>query len=726
MPACERILCAFAPLVDPPAREVTADKGYDTDENHEHLQAQGQRSSIIVKRNRTNPQVLGQADSESQRERPCIERKFAEQKRYHGLRQARYWGLAMGIPHLLFLTVLACAPCLAQENLLANPSFELTTPDGGPQAWGVRAGERMELRTDGGRTGANYVRIFDPVPTAGVGVESARIPARPGGKYRASAWLRTGDVCQPGIYLNFYDDLGERVHHLFQRIPGPTDGWAQVSVETTAPDSAILVSTLIYGYGADVGDIDVDDVEMTVEGGKEPGSGRRIPPAETGEKSMVDIGDRRELFVDSYLVDGLSGDARRILHHPVPREVVLTFDKPWEGPYCGYFTVFEDEGKVRIYYRGWPDLSQGDCACMVESEDGINFTRPNLGLFDWAGSKDNNIVWRGEGCHNFTPFKDTNPAAPEDQRYKALASAGPKAQLVPFASPDGIHWRKLQDQPVITEGAFDSQNLAFFDSIRGEYVEYHRGFKDGVRDIMMSTSPDFLNWTKPIWLGYGDAPREHLYTNAIIPYFRAPHVYIGFPCRFVPDRKKLPTHAEDGINDGVLMSSRDGLNFERWVQAFVRPGPDPLRWTDRNNYPAWGMVATSDQEISIYWTEHYRYPSHRLRRGTLRTDGFVSVNGGGDGGEVLTRPVTFSGSRLEINYSTSAAGSIRIALCDESGASYEGFGLADAEMLFGDEITHTVKWRGSEDVSALAGKPVRLRVRLKDADLYSFRFAQVE
>ena len=102
------------------------------------------------------------------------------------------------------------------------------------------------------------------------------------------------------------------------------------------------------------------------------------------------------------------------------------------------------------------------------------------------------------------------------------------------------------------------------------------------------------------------------------------------------------------------------------------------------------------------------------------------MNGGGDGGEVLTRPVTFSGSRLEINYSTSAAGSIRIALCDESGASYEGFGLADAEMLFGDEITHTVKWRGSEDVSALAGKPVRLRVRLKDADLYSFRFAQAE
>ena len=77
--------------------------------------------------------------------------------------------------------------------------------------------------------------------------------------------------------------------------------------------------------------------------------------------------------------------------------------------------------------------------------------------------------------------------------------------------------------------------------------------------------------------GEQPAPLEQLYTNNTQPYFRAPHVYIGFPCRFVPGRKKLPTHAEDGMNDGVLMSSRDGLNFERWMQAFLRPGPDPLR-----------------------------------------------------------------------------------------------------------------------------------------------------
>lgn len=99
----------FEPLVDLQAREVTADKGYDTDENHRRLQAHGQRSSLILKHNRTNPQVLGQANPQSQRERPKIERKFAEQKQYHGLRQARYWGLAkVAIQVLMTCIVVNC------------------------------------------------------------------------------------------------------------------------------------------------------------------------------------------------------------------------------------------------------------------------------------------------------------------------------------------------------------------------------------------------------------------------------------------------------------------------------------------------------------------------------------------------------------------------------------------------------------------------------------------
>ena len=125
----------------------------------------------------------------------------------------------------------------------------------------------------------------------------------------------------------------------------------------------------------------------------------------------------------------------------------------------------------------------------------------------------------------------------------------------------------------------------------------------------------------------------------------------------------------------------------------------------------------------LYWTEHYRYPTYRLRRGTVRTDGFVSVHAGAAGGEMLTWPFTFTGRALVVNYDTSAAGSIRFELCDESGRACNGFAITESELLYGSEIAHTVKW-ATTDVSALAGKPVRLRVYLKDADLYSFRFAK--
>ena len=623
---------------------------------------------------------------------------------------------------LASLTVSAALAFGQEGNLITNSGFE-EVADGGPVGWTVSDGEDVEVLADGGHEGQDYVRFYDTADDASVFLESPKVPARIGGTYRATAWFRTSDQCQPGIYLNFYDDLGTRIHNVYARADGPTEGWVSVEITAVAPADTLVVSTALYAYLGDVGTFDADEVTMTVEGGGEPGQGG-VPSAEPGGKAMTEIGSRLELFVDEFMVDSLTGEARRKLHHPQPREVVLTFDQPWEGPFCGYFTVITDEGKFRMYYRGWPDLEKGDYTCLAESEDGINFTRPNVGIFEFEGSTENSIVWAGPGCHNFTPFKDTNPDCKPEERYKALASAGPGASLVPFVSADGASWQMLQEEPVITKGAFDSQNLAFWDSVRGQYVEFHRGFKDGVRDIMTSTSPDFINWTEPQWLDYGDAPPEHLYTNATVPYFRAPHIFLAFPCRFVPSRKKVPEHAGPGVNDGVLMSSRDGLHFERWLEAFLRPGLDPYRWTDRNNYIAWGLAQTSEEEISLYWTEHYRYPTYRLRRGTIRTDGFVSVQASRAGGEMLTRPFTFAGSRLILNYSTSAVGTVRFELCDEAGEPYEGFSLGESEVLFGDEIAHEASWGEDADVGSLAGQPVRLRVRLKDADVYSFQFAE--
>jgi hypothetical protein len=611
---------------------------------------------------------------------------------------------------------------MAAENLIANPSFESADAvDALADGWSAREGTPVERRTDGGHSGEAYLHFSDDDPGKGQFVESARIPARPGGSYTASAWLRTSDTCSPGVYVNFYDALGERIANKYERATGPTGGWVQVSVSEVAPEDAWEVTLGIYAYTGDVGSFDADDAELTVEGGAEPGSGG-VQRAQPGERKAYEIGDRLELFVDDFLVDGMTGGVERRLHHPVPREVVLRLDQPWEGDTCAYFVVLRDGDTVRMYYRGSSETG-GQVCCLAESSDGIAFERPNVGLFEFGGSTENNIVWQGQAAHNFTPYLDAKPGVPADERYKAMGYSHTGKGLGVFASPDGLRWRELLDHPAITEGAFDSQNVAFYDPLRGLYVDFHRKVRDGVRDVMTCTSEDFRTWTDPVFVEYADSRKEHLYTNGIIPYPRAPHIYVGLPARFVPSRTKHPEHIAPGISDAVLMSSRDGLSFERWEEAFIRAGAEPEVWTDRNNYPAWGMIETAPGELSVYWTEHYRHPTMRLRRGTIRTDGFVSLHAGGDPGEVLTRPLIFSGDRLVVNYATDAVGWLRFELCEADGTPIEGFSLADSELLFGNEIEHEVSWRGGGDVSALAGRPVRLRVRLENADLYSLRFA---
>ena len=334
------------------------------------------------------------------------------------------------------------------------------------------------------------------------------------------------------------------------------------------------------------------------------------------------------------------------------------------------------------------------------------------------------------GAHNFSPFKDGNPVCRPDQRYKALGMPTfLGAKLFAYQSPDGIHWKLMQAEPVITEGAFDSQNLGFWDSTRQRYVDFHRGWRGGVRDIMTSTSTDFLHWTEPAWVEYPGAAKDtQLYTNQVVPYYRAPHVFLGFPMRFIPWRTLVPD-ADTGVSDGLFMTSRDGVHFHRWDEAFIRPGLQMDRWVQRNNMTAWGVVQTKSDvpegtpELSIYSTESYCVgKSCRLRRFTLRLDGFVSLRANYRGGEMTTRPLKFAGKTLELNYSTSAAGSIRVEIQDAAGKPIPGFALEDCPEVFGDRFAQAVAWKHENDLSRLAGRPVRVRLVMKDADLYAVRF----
>lgn len=453
----------------------------------------------------------------------------------------------------------------------------------------------------------------------------------------------------------------------------------------------------------------------------------------------VEIGSRLELFVDHYLIDRLDG-ARLVLHRPVPQEVVLRFDKPWEGLFCGYCTVLKDADRFRLYYRGLPqaggDGSAAEVTCYAESSDGVHWTKPKLGLYEVQGTRENNVILAQMPplSHNFSPMIDTRPSVPPEERYKALAGT---SGLVPLVSADGIHWKKLRDQPVITQGAFDSQNVCFWSEAEQCYVCYFRSWVDGVRRISRTTSRDFLVWTPPELMQYrrpeGPVPVEHIYTNQTQPYFRASHVYIATAARFMPGRQAItaeqaaligvhPDYLRD-VSDGVLLTSRGGTFYDRtFLESFIRPGIGPENWVSRTNYPALGIVQTGLHEMSLYVQHNYGQPTAHLRRYTLRLDGFTSVHAPYDGGEMQTKPLVFIGRRLVLNYATSAAGAVRVEIQDAQGKPIPGYGLDEAVELLGNEIARVVAWKSGEDLSRLAGQPIRLRFVLKDADLFSLKF----
>jgi len=435
---------------------------------------------------------------------------------------------------------------------------------------------------------------------------------------------------------------------------------------------------------------------------------------------VVDIGSQRELFVDDFLTERLAGSARLALHRPKPADVVFVCDRPWEGNTSAYFTVFQDGERYRMYYRGAhfdekaKKPTHREVACYAESKDGIHWERPNLSLVDFNGSKENNIVWDGPGSHNFTPFKDDRPDCPASSRYKALATG--KGGLLAFESGDGIHWKLMRAKPVITKGAFDSQNLAFWDAVKGEYREYHRGFRGGVRDIMTSTSKDFVNWSDPVFIDFGKTEREHLYTNAIHPYARAPHLLVGFPTRFKPATQQT---------EPEFMTGRDGLHFKRWLDPVIPVTAPKDRDGNRSNYMVSGILdLPKEKGLSVFGTEaYYKGPAGRVRRFIYRTDGFVSLQARGKGGEFHSRPLRFAGKNLELNFVTEKGGEIRVELRDEKETPLPGFGLEDCTILRGDDIAGAVSWKGG-DLGKLAGRVVRMRIVLRDADVYSLRFRE--
>lgn len=459
------------------------------------------------------------------------------------------------------------------------------------------------------------------------------------------------------------------------------------------------------------------------------------------------LGHRRELFVDSFLIASKT-NVQFTLHEPHDEGPVLPFNAPWEGQFCAYCTVIKDGEKFRVYYRGKANSTPDGIAettCVAESADGKSWTKPKLNLFEVAGTKENNVILtEGPFTHNFSPFLDPNPDAKPEEKYKAIAgdhNPGLKA----FVSSDGLRW-KAQEKYALTRNdvpyqhMFDSQNVAFWSGAEKRYLLYFRVYQDRKRRVARVESRDFAKWENLQLMEYRGAdgrpaPIDELYTSQTHPYFRAPHIYVALAARFMLGRQVLtdeeahaigvhPKYFKD-ISDAVFLTSRGGNLYERtFMSAFIKPGIGAENWVSRTTYPALNVVQTGPNEMSIYVNQNYAQPTAHLRRYSLRLDGFSSLRATYEGGEFITKPLTFSGNRLLLNFSTSAAGGIKIAILDADGKSIPGYDFDDNIESIGNEIERSARWKNGPDVGPLAGQTVRIHFKMKDADLYSIQFAE--
>ena len=493
------------------------------------------------------------------------------------------------------------------------------------------------------------------------------------------------------------------------------------------------------------------------------------PSRAEDSQEPIDLAYRRELFIDDYLVESMDS-VELVLHRPERKNVEVEFDRRWEGGGEGYATVMKVDGKFYMYYRAWgigDESPYPAIYCMLESADGIHWTRPNLGLCEFMGSKENNIFLEKVdgtelGIQDFSPFEDENPNCPPEERFKAVGSGygtwdgkGPEG-LFAWKSPDGIHWTLMKDGPVYTNGKFDTQNVAFWSVTEKKYVLYYRQFRNEVRVVERATSDDLINWTYEGEIqfpnGGGPTIREQFYTNQIQQYYRAPQLYIGLPTRYVdngmtastpllPDwgirqnKMKLYKGGErlgTATTDIILIASRDGTNFERADDVFVAPGlRTASNWFYGDNYTSWNFVETksedddSPNELSIFVVESCssNKPT-RMRRFALRVDGFGSLHAKTKEGDVVTKALRFVGKELSLNYGTSSAGYIKVEVVDENGETIPGYSFDDCDLIYGDSLDRRVTWKGNADMSQLVGRSIKLKFKMYEADLYSLKWEE--
>jgi len=494
----------------------------------------------------------------------------------------------------------------------------------------------------------------------------------------------------------------------------------------------------------------------------------------TGQASpgAINLATNRELFVDSYLIQSLSGVTQE-LQHPLVAEMSLDWlsGPSWEGSWSGQSPrVLKDGSLYRMFYYASPQSAGrqgpevGGCQTYAESTNGIDWTRPNLGLTQVNGTWSNNVIPLPDPTNLqpfIQPYVNTRPGAPPSAKYIAVGGGNQHyvdptgytwcAGLYVMTSSNAVNWVKKSSQPFMPaikikrpDGSwikmpdYDGINTLFWSEPEQTYVSLFRHYVTVggtiYRWVGRITTPDLTNWTPHVDMSTGGLPIEQWYGHATGPYFRAPQIYIGMPSHYVntasPDFTNEITSGHTARCETRFVSSRGGTHYDRTfgLQRFITNGlstdgyqiaPDQDGWPPFAGRVGLSLVPTGNdgREMSLYLEQ-----VGRLVRYTLRTDGFVALKAGAGGGEMTTKMLTFIGERMEVNYQARAGGSVKIEIQDGSGVAIPGFTLAQAQAMTGDSIGQIVSWTGGSDVASLADREVRLRFAVTNASVYAFKF----
>lgn len=464
-------------------------------------------------------------------------------------------------------------------------------------------------------------------------------------------------------------------------------------------------------------------------------------------------------------------------------------DRPWEA-HLDYMQVMYDGGRYRLWYEASPDQRTAEqmkiapiggggypgFTCYAESADGFHWERPNLGMYEFGGLTQNNIICESgilnpEGWHIYQVFKD--PTAPPGERYKSNCQAGVwlldkeplpamdkrqiaelrnqmqleghtpedinrrlvfQFQMLGFTSPDGLHWTRLPRPIMEPPGRLDMRNMVYYDEGLGCYVSYLRGHVGRRRTLRRSASASFATgWEMPrevMMADSQDPPDMDFYDFG---YCRTPGspYHLMFFSAYSRGQDTMDIH---------LAVSRDGCVWTRPERRPIITRDIPGRPGEKYGviYPSPGLIPLGDDWWGLAYFGHrrchwdfdykawtFREPSGAYHWAMWKRDRLVGLEAPVEGRVTMLDRIC-AGKELRLNFQTSAGGCIRAELVRSVGVAQaqpsppiEGFSFAECDPLSGDSLSVPVTWGESGSLSNLKGCNVLVRLHLVKAKVFS-------